>query len=73
MYDDPACNANTTFMATNHIVVVVGYGATPTGIPYWIVRNTWGDDWGLSGYFFVRRGNDRCFIETWMSYVRAAA
>lgn len=32
----------------NHAVNIVGY--TPD---YWIVRNSWGDDWGEDGYFRV--------------------
>jgi C1A family cysteine protease len=35
----------------DHAVVAVGYGTdTTTGIPYFIVRNSWGPNWGLSGF-----------------------
>ena len=34
----------------NHSVLVTGYDATNE---YWIVRNSWGSDWGDSGYMRI--------------------
>jgi len=27
-------------------------------MPYWIIRNSYGDQWGMNGDFMVRRGQD---------------
>lgn len=37
--------------ATDHAVVVTGYGKdSDSGLEYWLVRNSWGEDWGEDGY-----------------------
>ena len=51
----------------NHAVQAIGYGVdTIDGetIPYWIVRNSWGPEWGEGGYIRIYRGEDTCGIAT---------
>jgi len=47
-----------------HAVKMLGWGVWTDGTtPYWIVANSWNDDWGNKGYFLIRRGTDECGIE----------
>lgn len=54
-------------MDVNHAVLAVGYG-TFRGEDYWIVKNSWGLDFGQDGYFWIARGKNMCGISTCSSY-----
>jgi hypothetical protein len=44
-----------------HSVAIVGYGVdSDSGEPYWIIKNSWGTNWGDRGYFKLHRGSGLC-------------
>lgn len=57
--------------ALDHAVVVTGYGIYNHTTPFYIVRNSWGDEkWGeMGGYILMSRGNNTCGIAHDASFV----
>jgi len=46
---------------------LIGWDESETGEKYWIVRNSYGDQWGMKGDFHVRRGKDDFGLESELS------
>lgn len=62
MYESGIFDIDTcSIFSLDHAVACVGYG-TENGIDYWIVRNSWGTDWGEEGYIRMVRGKNMCGI-----------
>jgi C1A family cysteine protease len=56
----------------DHCVQIVGYGVSNNEhLDYWIVRNSWGTDWGDEGYLYIYRGNNTCAIAQVVTSVNA--
>jgi len=56
IYDEPSCSSYNL----DHGVGCIGYG-TEGSTKYWIVRNSWGEDWGEQGYIrMVKDKNNQC-------------
>nr|ABJ89815.1 putative cathepsin L preprotein [Clonorchis sinensis] len=64
IYSDHRCNPHDL----DHGVLVVGYGVD-NGVPYWLIKNSWGEDWGENGYVrILRNHNNLCGVATMASY-----
>ncbi|BFZ21365.1 hypothetical protein BsWGS_24404 [Bradybaena similaris] len=49
-----------------HAVKILGYGVE-NNVKYWLVANSWNEDWGDKGFFKILRGTDECGIESEIS------
>ncbi|NIG61143.1 cathepsin L1 [Pontoporia blainvillei] len=68
IYYDPHCSNEDL----DHGVLAVGYGfegADSDNNKYWLVKNSWGEDWGMDGYIKMAKDRDNnCGIATMASY-----
>mmetsp|Transcript_313 Transcript_313/g.286 ORF Transcript_313/g.286 Transcript_313/m.286 type:complete len:444 (+) Transcript_313:142-1473(+) len=52
----------------SHGVQVVGLNMEDSNNPYWIVRNSWGRNWGENGYFYLAYGENMCNCSYYAAY-----
>ena len=45
-----------------HSVKIIGWGSE-NGTPFWLIANSWNEDWGDQGFFKIKRGSNECGIE----------
>jgi len=69
VYHGGVFNTDKTDYTGAHAIKIVGWGVTnasePAGpMPYWLIANSWNEDWGEQGFFRIRRGSNECDIES---------
>jgi Papain family cysteine protease len=60
----------------DHAVTVVGYGRsskTEGSLDYWLIKNSWGVDWGEDGYMRLQRGVGMCGIGRYLAGILCEA
>ncbi|KAL9234706.1 hypothetical protein vseg_009544 [Gypsophila vaccaria] len=63
----------------DHGVLLVGYGSAgfaPVRLkekPYWIIKNSWGPNWGEKGYYKICRGRNICGVDSMVSTVASVS
>jgi len=55
----------------DHCVQITGYNVM-SGSNVWMVRNSWGTDWGVNGFIYLLRGSNLCAIADVATTVTAA-
>ncbi|KAL5267366.1 hypothetical protein ACHWQZ_G004422 [Mnemiopsis leidyi] len=51
-YDQGIFDGSHIFKGPNHAMAIVGYDENA-----WLVKNSWGEDWGMDGYVHMKRRN----------------
>jgi len=68
VYNDTACLSG----EGDHLVAVVGYGVDAvTSGNYWILKNSWGIQWGEQGWMRLARGFNRCGVADQPTFIVA--
>jgi len=52
----------------DHAIQLTGYNPSKGG--YWVVRNSWGADWGINGFIWLQYGQDTCGITSYVNYAK---
>jgi len=59
-YTGGVLTADQCGLSIDHAIQLTGYSPNQGG--YWIVRNSWGTDWGENGFIYLQYGSNTCGI-----------
>ena len=48
---------------------MIGYGTDASAGAYWVVKNSWNEQWGDAGTFKIAKGSNECGIESEVSII----
>lgn len=64
IYNDRSCR--NSLNSLNHAVLLVGYGTNRNYGDYWLIKNSWGSNWGDNGYIKIARNRrNLCGVATY--------
>ncbi|CBY07148.1 unnamed protein product [Oikopleura dioica] len=64
IYSEPACKSD----HGNHVMTLVGYGSE-NGEDFWILKNSWGTNWGEKGFMrMARNAGNMCGVASYATY-----
>lgn len=66
-YESGVFTSSSCTTVTDHAMALVGYG-TLNGESYWLIKNQWGEDWGMNGYLMTKKGTNMCGVAEYSSY-----
>ncbi|KAH0575467.1 Cathepsin L [Spironucleus salmonicida] len=66
VFNDQSCK--TKFQDLVHNVLCVGYGKDEQHGEYWIIKNSWSNNWGVDGYIYISIKNNICGVLTDAAY-----
>ena len=64
---------NPEWYKVDHSMTLVGFGEENVNgkmVKYWLLLNSWGENWGENGFFRIVRGENDCNIETMGDFAR---
>lgn len=61
-YRSGVIDNTTCYFSLNHAIAIVGYNDTVPEENYWIIKNSWGTDFGENGYVRIRMRKNMCGI-----------
>jgi len=67
VYYEPECGHSVDKI--NHAVLLIGYGTEPNGQKYWLIKNSYGPEWGEKGFAKLARNvTNYCAIASYALY-----